>query len=80
MGMSFSEKFANGRFKFERSGVFGRGDTVYVYKDGEKIDEIDLDDSDIDYLKNPNLSSSDKQRYFQSVICYGWYGRYGCDL
>lgn len=79
MGMSYSRKYPNGRFKFERSGFLGHGDTVRVYKDGEKIDEFELNDSLIDLLKDSDVSSSQKRNLFESA-CHEWWSDYGTDL
>ncbi|MBQ9479356.1 MAG: hypothetical protein IJU71_07370 [Selenomonadaceae bacterium] len=75
--MTYTDKFANGRFKFERSGFLGHGDSVYVYKDGEKIDEFELDDWVLESLKTG--SDSDKKRTFR-MACMDWYTQYGYDL
>lgn len=77
--MTFSETFRNGKFRFERSGFFGRGDTVIVYKNGVKVDEFEMDDSTLDFLNNPDYSASGKQGTFK-MACYDWYADYGCHL
>lgn len=74
MGLSFTQKYPNGRFKFERSGMFGKGDYVYVYQDGEKIDEFELEDSDKEYLNET------KNLTFFKGVCVQWYMKYGQDL
>lgn len=70
--MEYTKKFPNGRFRFERSGIFGRGDWVYVYMNGEKVDEFELSESDKEMIKT-------SESHF-AFLCSIWYSDYGMDL
>ena len=71
--MTFEKKFPNGRFKFSRTGILGKGDRVNVYMNGEKIDDFYLDSGERDAIKECGAS------YFEN-LCNSWYYRYGYDL
>ena len=75
MTYEYTRKLDNGTFRFELSGgFFGNKDIIKVYKDGSKVDEIELSDSDANLLQERK-----SQGFFQN-ICMMWYGDYDCDL
>lgn len=80
MGMTFTQKFDKlGTLKFERSGMFGRGDKVKVYQNGKDVDEFYLSDWVLDTLKDKNIPESMKFSNFKSD-CYNWISEYGVTL
>lgn len=80
MGMTFEYKVdSKNRFKFERSGFFGKGDKVKCYLNGEYVDEFYLSDWVLEALKDKDLPDSNKYSSFKAD-CHNWIAEYGNDL
>lgn len=80
MGMSYDFKVDNkNRFRFERSGFFGKGDKVKCYLNGEYVDDFYLSDWVLDALKDKNTPDYSKLSSFKAD-CNNWIAEYGRDL
>ena len=80
MGLTYELKVDNkNRFKFERSGLFGKGDKIKCYLNGEYVDEFDLPHWVLESLNDKNTRESTK-RSILSGPCVSWFSEYGKDL